>query len=130
MENTNPNARPGEFSDTSNIDRFELSNEEYESKSGMYARARLLMTDTVLAHLKAHKLGRFAATPDVTASSASTSNRIPPEVVVGSRCEVHASEGRPARRGIVRFVGEASIGKGGIWVGVQLDEPVGNGDGE
>lgn len=35
-----------------------------------------------------------------------------------------------SRIGAVRFVGEAQIGRGGVWVGVELDEPVGKGDGE
>ena len=84
----------------------------------------MLRTDTVLAHLKAQKLGRFAPVPS---SPLAAESRIPvPEgVVVGARCRV----GRD-RRGVVRFVGEGMIGKGGVWVGVELDEPVGNGDGE
>lgn len=38
-------------------------------------------------------------------------------------------EGGMAKRGTVRFVGVAEIGKGGVWVGVELDEPTGKGDG-
>jgi tubulin-folding cofactor B len=45
---------------------------------------------------------------------------------VGMRCE--AAPG--ARRGTIRFIGEIEeITIGGVWVGVQLDEPSGSNDG-
>lgn len=37
MDNTDPNARPGEFSDLSAVDKFELTNEEYEARPGQLA---------------------------------------------------------------------------------------------
>lgn len=34
VDNTDPNARPGEFSDLSAVDKFELTKDEYESRPG------------------------------------------------------------------------------------------------
>lgn len=90
-----------------------------------------MVADTVLAHLKAHKLGRFADTPTTLAHPPpQRSADLPADLQVGARCQVDSGgNDNMERRGIVRFVGEAQIGKGGIWVGVELDEPVGKGDG-
>lgn len=87
--------------------------------------------DTVLAYKKANKIGRFAD----GAASASPSRSVPDgeamsdDVVLGARCEVKGEDGDAAMRGAVRFVGEAHMGQGGSWVGVELDEPLGKGDG-
>lgn len=120
VDNIDPNYRPGEFTDESNLERFELSPEEYAARS-----------DTVLAHLKANKLGRFADAPTTLDSPLPPPPMtMDPTIVPGKRCEVSHGEDGMAKRGTVRFVGEAKIGKGGIWVGVELDEPLGKGDGE
>jgi tubulin-folding cofactor B len=86
------------------------------------------MPDTVLSHLREMKLGRFAPVP--------TNLTVPPplplagdDVVVGARCQVESDKDMN-RLGTVRFVGHATIGKGGEWVGVELDEPMGKGDGQ
>lgn len=34
VENTDPNARPGEFTDLSAVDKFELTADEYEARPG------------------------------------------------------------------------------------------------
>lgn len=86
-------------------------------------------SDTVLSHLKANKLGRFADVPTNLAHPPPPPSSAPSNVAVGARCQV-ASEGGLERRGTVRYVGTARIGKGGVWVGVELDEPFGKGDGE
>ncbi|OXB39127.1 tubulin-folding cofactor B [Cryptococcus neoformans] len=120
VDNIDPNYRPGEFTDESNLERFELSPEEYAARS-----------DTVLAHLKANKLGRFADTPTgLDFSPPPPPTAVDSTIVPGKRCEVSHGEDGLAKRGTVRFVGEAKIGKGGAWVGVELDEPLGKGDGE
>jgi hypothetical protein len=36
VENTDPAARPGEFSDLSAVEKFDLTPEEYASRSGEY----------------------------------------------------------------------------------------------
>ena len=47
-------------------------------------------------------------------------------VIVGDRCQITAGR----RRGVVAWKGEiASLGSGGYWVGVRLDEPMGKHDG-
>jgi len=38
VDNTDPNARPGEFSDLSAVDKFELTKDEYESRTGEHLR--------------------------------------------------------------------------------------------
>lgn len=40
---------------------------------------------------------------------------------IGDRCEVNPGQ----RRGVVKFIGEVPELKGGHWVGVVFDEPVG-----
>ncbi|WWC90082.1 uncharacterized protein L201_005015 [Kwoniella dendrophila CBS 6074] len=123
VDNIDPNYRPGEFTDESNLERFELTNEEYESRQ-----------DTVLSHLKANKLGRFADVPtNLNCPTPPPSITYNPDIRPGARCEVSHGNNENSgsgRRGTIRFIGEAQIGKGGIWVGVELDEPQGKGDGE
>lgn len=95
------------------------------------------LSDSVLAWKKAQKLGRF----DPSAKSADElalerfekDRKVINErgITVGMRARV---AGDDARRGLVKFVGEVS-GLGGerergcVWVGVELDEPVGRNDG-
>lgn len=118
MDNSDPSARPGEYSDLSAVEKFELTTEEYEARN-----------DTVLSHLKANKLGRFADVPTPIAHQPPPPSTVPEDLVVSARCEVQSGEETLARRGTIRFVGEAPMGRGGIWVGVELDEPTGKGDG-
>ena len=48
------------------------------------------------------------------------------DMTVGSRCQVEPGR----RRGTIRHVGEIpELGHGGYWIGIQLDEPVGQNDG-
>ena len=90
----------------------------------------MLITDTVLSHLKSNKLGRFAPTPEALSFAPPPPSSAPANVVPGARCQLRATAADDGdRRGTVRFVGEAEMGKGGCWVGVELDEPTGKGDG-
>jgi tubulin-folding cofactor B len=46
-------------------------------------------------------------------------------IKVGDRCEVEPG----AKRGVVKFLGQAEPLAPGFWVGVQYDEPLGKHDG-
>jgi tubulin-specific chaperone B len=95
------------------------------------------LPNTVMAWKKSQKLGRFD--PDAPTPQSLATERLQHDsalvrtkgVAVGLRCRVGADDGR---RGTVRFVGEI-VGLGGereagcVWVGVELDEPVGRNDG-
>ncbi|PHH70295.1 hypothetical protein CDD82_7221 [Ophiocordyceps australis] len=108
------------LNDASGVDKYVMPEEEYEKKS-----------DSVLAWKKAQKLGRFD--PDAPRHEQARLEALECDVrqrgiAVDKRCRVGGDD---TRRGIVRYVGqvpEIPSGKG-VWVGVELDEPVGKNDG-
>ncbi|KII86074.1 hypothetical protein PLICRDRAFT_165750 [Plicaturopsis crispa FD-325 SS-3] len=105
----------GQLTDVSQVDKFELTEEEYAQRQ-----------DTVLAYKQRNKVGRFAG------SNESQPPREPPkiDIPVGARCQVDSTEEDLHKRGVVRFVGPTKFGKGeGVWVGVEYDEPLGKNDG-
>ncbi|KDQ61919.1 hypothetical protein JAAARDRAFT_123826 [Jaapia argillacea MUCL 33604] len=115
---TNPSTSfTGQLTDVSQVEKFELSEAEYERRQ-----------DSVLAYKQRHQLGRFAPKDATTKPEAET----PPEVInsikVGSRCQVESSEEDLHKRGTVRYVGETKFATG-VWVGVEFDEPFGKNDG-
>ena len=107
----------------SNAEHFTLSTEEYESRP-----------DTVLAWKRTQKLGRFDPERETTLQSLADSitqthqKQIEKRgIKVGLRCMIGEDS---QRRGCVRFVGAIDdLPGGGLWVGVQYDEPVGKNDG-
>lgn len=106
-----------------NAEHFTLSSEEYESRP-----------DTVLAWKKNQKLGRFDPDRETNlrnlADSVTKAHQSQIEqrgIHVGARCMVGEDS---QRRGAVKFVGPIDdLPGGGLWVGVQYDEPVGKNDG-
>lgn len=152
VESSDPHARglAGQYTDDSQVDKFELTEEEYAARRGAPTLARsfasnpadpsrsppstrqsrpfwLARTDTVLAYKKRNQLGRFA--PSASPSPASPAP-LPADLVPGARCQVALSP-ELSRRGTVRFVGPTEFGTkdGSTWVGVEWDEPVGKNDG-
>ena len=78
----------------------------------------------MLAYKQRNKVGRFAPKEEPKPVE------VPVDITVGSRCEVESSEPGLNKRGIVRFVGPTKFGSdGGIWVGIEYDEPFGKNDG-
>ncbi|AEO61891.1 hypothetical protein MYCTH_2312622 [Thermothelomyces thermophilus ATCC 42464] len=111
-------ARPN-FSNTAEVEKYVLPEEEYEKK-----------TDSVLAWKKAEKLGRFNpnAPSQEQAKIAAIAQEIEARgIAVGKRCKVGGDD---SRRGEIKYVGDVKEIPGvGAWVGIQLDEPVGKNDG-
>ncbi|TRM58756.1 CAP Gly-rich domain-containing protein [Schizophyllum amplum] len=103
----------GQLTDTSQVDKFELTEEEYSKRA-----------DTVLAYKQRMKMGRFA---EKEANAAEEAKEV--AIPVGSRCEIESNEAGLHKRGTVRFVGPTKFGTGGTWVGVEYDEPMGKNDG-
>ncbi|KAG8756914.1 hypothetical protein FRC11_004929 [Ceratobasidium sp. 423] len=117
VADTNKNSLTGQFTDVSNVEKFELTDEEYQKR-----------TDTVLAYKQANKIGRFADSAQAPAHAHAASSGIKP----GARCKVETEGGdTDIKRGVVRFVGPTKFGKEGTgdWVGIEYDEPVGKNDG-
>ncbi|KAF8623157.1 hypothetical protein AX17_007545 [Amanita inopinata Kibby_2008] len=114
VEDSNPSVSfTGQLTDISQVEKFELSEAEYEKR-----------TDSVRAYKELHKVGRFAPKDDGKAEKP----QIPADLIVGARCEVESLEEGLSKRGTVRFVGETKFSKG-IWVGIEYDEPMGKNDG-
>lgn len=70
-------------------------------------------------------MGRFAEKTESTPAPTVTV-----DIPIGSRCEVESTEPGLHKRGTVRYVGPTEFGgTGGIWVGIEYDEPMGKNDG-
>ncbi|KAB7504958.1 Tubulin-folding cofactor B, partial [Armadillidium nasatum] len=113
--------RVGEFEDLSKVQKFELSEDEYEKKS-----------DTVRNFLLKNKLGKFNEEEQARLQKEKEEAERKEEekaktITVGDRCEARV-QGEPTRRGEVMFVGKTEF-KSGWWVGIKYDEPLGKNDG-
>lgn len=89
------------------------------------------LQDSVLAWKKRNKLGRFDPNKEEKDQMELKRQYDAVEarkIVVGARCRVGASD--LDRRGTIRYVGEVDeIPNGGVWVGIETDEPTGRNDG-
>ncbi|TFY82551.1 hypothetical protein EWM64_g1462 [Hericium alpestre] len=114
VEDTNPSVTfTGQLTDVSAVEKFELSDELYAKR-----------TDSVLAYKQRNKVGRFAPKDE----SQTTVQDV--DIPVGARCQVESTEEGFHKRGTVRFVGPTKFtSSGGVWIGVEYDEPIGKNDG-
>ena len=89
------------------------------------------LADSVLAFKKRNKLGRFGDKDPQEQEKKEEALRKEEgkakAITINSRCLVTRS-GVPARKGVVRFVGNTEFAAG-WWIGVQYDEPFGKNDG-
>lgn len=83
----------------------------------------------MLAYKQRNKLGRFADVP-APSGFVAPPPLVPASFKIGSRCQVSLSDDF-AKRGVIRFMGRTKFGPqdGTVWIGVELDEPIGKGDG-
>ncbi|KAI8084426.1 CAP Gly-rich domain-containing protein [Gilbertella persicaria] len=115
---TNPHRVKNQYTDVSLVEKFELTDDQYEKRS-----------DTVRAFKERNKLGRFsdeAAAKEEAIEKAY--EKAASGIKVGDRCEVLGDDESVRRLGTVRFVGETKF-QPGLWVGIQYDEPLGKNDG-
>nr|CAG8499356.1 10419_t:CDS:2 [Entrophospora candida]CAG8615028.1 8597_t:CDS:2 [Entrophospora candida] len=114
---TSPNSNKLKFNDLSQVEKYELPDDEYEKR-----------TDSILAFKRRNKFGRFSdEAKSTTSDSTYTYEEEAKSIKVGDRCEIDFGDGGEdglKRRGTVRYVGETKF-KPGYWVGVEYDEPVG-----
>lgn len=99
------------YNDLSNVEKFELSQQEYEARK-----------DSVLEYKKKHKIGRFSDSKSI--KDYSIDEEMIAKIKVGDRCITSDD----IKRGNVLFVGYTEF-KDGPWVGVGLDEPLGKHNG-
>lgn len=101
----------GDLSDTANVEKYEISEAEYDSRK-----------DTFREFKRKHGLMVKSET-----AAASSECNMPEGFEIGHRCEVEMSD-HTHNRGAIRYVGKIN-GTKGYWIGVELDEPVGKNDG-
>jgi tubulin-folding cofactor B len=132
----------GALEDTSLVQKFRLTEEEYDARSNTlrsWAKEQVkanpkftLSSHAALQQAKAaHKKGlplppSFQLDQEGNVVPIDFDEGTVEHVAVGQRCQVSPGE----RRGCVAWVGQfLDKNKPGFWVGVQLDEPVGNNNG-
>ncbi|XP_075997308.1 tubulin-folding cofactor B [Genypterus blacodes] len=114
-------ANQGEFTDVSQVEKFEISDDAYAKRS-----------ESARSFMKKRQVGRYndeeVAKKKAEAAAREEEQKVAADAItVGSRCEVQ-SPGQPTKRGTVMYVGTADF-KPGYWVGIKYDEPLGKHDG-
>lgn len=115
----------GEFEDVSQVEKYEISEEEYSKRS-----------DSVRAFKMRNKLGNFKDVDPEEQAKREAERKAAEEkeaelianIKEGCRCEVDNPSNPPKKRGTVMYVGKTDF-KPGFWVGIQYDEPLGKNDG-
>ncbi|XP_053278952.1 tubulin-folding cofactor B [Pleuronectes platessa] len=111
----------GEFTDVSEVEKFELSDRDYEKR-----------TDSARSFMKRNRVGRFneeeTAKKQAEMAARENEQKAAAEAIsVGNRCQVLVP-GQPTKVATVMYVGTTDF-KPGCWVGVKYDEPLGKHNG-
>eukprot|EP00026_Physarum_polycephalum_P013528 Phypoly_transcript_13940.p1 GENE.Phypoly_transcript_13940~~Phypoly_transcript_13940.p1 ORF type:complete len:251 (+),score=44.55 Phypoly_transcript_13940:252-1004(+) len=109
IDDVDPNRTIANLTDVSQIEKYTMSDEDYNKREGTYRKFKEQQTKNEPKEPQEEE-----ANPD--------------HIKVGNRCEVDSEDGSLARRGTVMFVGKVDFGNG-YWVGVKFDEPLGKNDG-
>ncbi|KAI8974700.1 CAP Gly-rich domain-containing protein [Pilobolus umbonatus] len=118
VTDTNPHHVRNQYTDVSLVEKFEITDEQYQQKS-----------DTVRAFKERNRLGRFSDEAAKREEQVLESyEEALKNIKVGDRCRVITDETEVSKLGTVRFIGTTSF-QAGPWVGVQYDEPLGKNDG-
>ena len=108
------NENVGKYTDVSQVEKYEMTDKEYENR-----------TDTVLAYKKRNEIGRF----NKDNQAMEEEELIPQDINVNDRCKVLPQSAQEMDKlGYIRYIGKPSFAKG-VWIGVELDEPLGKNDG-
>ncbi|XP_046822678.1 tubulin-folding cofactor B [Vespa velutina] len=107
--------------DLSNIEKFEISEEDYAKRS-----------DTVKAFLEKNKLGKYNEADMKRRAEEKLREEEAEKTAaelckIGDRCEVCVPN-QPKRRATIMYVGKTEF-KEGWWIGVKYDEPLGKNNG-
>ncbi|KAJ3075475.1 hypothetical protein HDU98_007973 [Podochytrium sp. JEL0797] len=118
VSDTNPHRQRGAFTDVSQVEKFEITEDEYNKRN-----------DSVRAFKQRMKLGRFAEPTEADALKVEEFKEEAEAIHIGDRCQVVVEDaGGLAKRGVVKYVGLTKF-KPGYWVGIEYDEPLGKHDG-
>jgi tubulin-folding cofactor B len=118
---TNPHsmAANGGLQDLSRVEKYEMADHVYDEREDSVRnwKRKLAEDPEVQAKIAARKAAADAQREKLEQAASA--------VAVGDRCEIVGGN-----RGTVRFVGDIPELKPGVWVGIELDEPVGRHSGE
>ncbi|KAL0222223.1 hypothetical protein RCL1_002077 [Eukaryota sp. TZLM3-RCL] len=98
--------------DLSKVKKFELTEEEYDSRQDSYRKWK-------------QRNNFQCCSKNVLSQEQIAADLAALDISVGNRCEITLG----AKRGTVRYIGELEKNCGGVFIGVELDEPLGKNDG-
>jgi len=117
----------GWLEDVSKVEKYVMSDEEYERREGTYRRWKREQVEKDPTWTLEKEMARRRGAPYVEKDEVNddTGADEAKDIVIGARCEVNPGQ----KRGEVKFVGRCEALPPGFWVGIQFDEPVGKNDG-
>ena len=112
---SNPGINFSEFEDTSKVEKYQISEDDYNKRDDTFRKFKEKMTAKDPNFMKKNK-------QEVDENFQEEEAKL---IETGARWEVTIGE----RRGEVKFIGKIPELSNGYWVGVQLDEPTGDSSG-